>query len=179
MTDAASGVAGDRVRAQDAGTSPYSPAGRDNAPNAGDETGFSRRTYLLTFLVGLAFFGVNESFILGDSALYTDFAVNANFDEIGVHYVRGLPTFPFHHAPGALGPIAAAFVVRKGNRVGELPRSPDVCHRLFAIVGASLFRGERDTLNCRNANAPLQLMIPDGCREPALVSSHTPERRGD
>ena len=47
----------------------------------------SRTAYLVTFLVGLVFFALNEDFSLtGDSALYSDYVRNAKFDEITVHY---------------------------------------------------------------------------------------------
>src|ERR1041385_6975888 len=47
----------------------------------------SRTAYLVTFLVGLVSFAVNEDFSLtGDSALYSDYVRNAKFDEITVHY---------------------------------------------------------------------------------------------
>lgn len=86
MTDAASDVARPQPTLSMPGASAGTSDGQPSGPNAQD-AGFSRRAYLVAFFSGLLFFGLNESFLLsGDSALYADYALNAKFDEIGVHY---------------------------------------------------------------------------------------------
>jgi hypothetical protein len=63
---------------------PPSSAAAADAPSSPPP---SRLAYFAVFLVGLVFFALNEDFSLtGDSALYADYARNAKFDEITVHY---------------------------------------------------------------------------------------------
>jgi hypothetical protein len=53
----------------------------------GRESRIDWRDSIVAIVLGLLFFGVNENFTLsGDSALYIDYALNAKFDEITVHY---------------------------------------------------------------------------------------------
>ena len=65
---------------------------RPPPPAAGAAAGVApspppRLAYIAAFLGGLLFFALNEDFsITGDSALYCDYARNAKFDEITVHY---------------------------------------------------------------------------------------------
>jgi hypothetical protein len=63
---------------------------------------FEWQAYLVTFALGAAFFALNEDFTLtGDSAIYADYALNARFDEVVVHYGYYRLLWVLHHTIGA------------------------------------------------------------------------------
>ena len=119
------------------------------APTSVDDgKAFTWRVYLITIALGVLFFGVNENFTLsGDSALYIDYALNANFDEITVHYgyyrviwaidrLIGAPLgIPLHEMVVHLNVVCGALSLAIGLALARhLLRD-----RLYAIIAVAFF----------------------------------------